>query len=194
MIAVSIDANKAAQHFRQASRAIDRAKGIAVKRAAGIIRRKESAALRSNSAKGVGGGKFPKLSAVHDLLNGPKSGGILKEGKQIKIKATAWEATVDWADHLRPYVQKWNAGGSFNGTDQTHRRAILHRLIAVKHGSATAKAVPILPTPQPPRPFLAPLRALVARDFPRWFHGALEKILVKGRAKENVWKVPFTTV
>ena len=193
MVKVDFNFRHALQRIEKAAKQIEKAERTAVKRSAVCIRSMELAALRHNGSKHTGG-KFPKMTDLHDLLNGPKTGGKLVNTKLFHIVWSNDAATIDWNDKIKPYVERWQRGGTYNGLDRPEMRAALYRFVNYRLGKAAAAGLQIVPTIQPPREFVGPIGEVAKREFPRWVERNLEKILAQRAARDSIWNTPFTRV
>ena len=189
MVRVDLDLSRALRHLLRSAAATAKAERTAVTRAAVCIRSLELSALRGNGSKHTGG-KFPKMSPLHDALVGRKTGGALVSPKALRIESDRDWASVDWRDWARPYVTRWQEGGTVNRLDLPRVRKGVRWQLRRRLGTRAGFDFPILPTVQPARRFIAPVAEVARREFPKWVFRNLDKIM-EGKARANGWNLPF---
>ena len=192
MVRVDFKASSALRFIQKAARETAKAERTAVQRSAVCIRSMELAALRGNGSKAIGG-KFAKMSPLHNALVGKRTGGALVSPKALRIESDRDSASVDWREWARPYVVRWQTGGTVNRLDLPRVRKGVRWQLRRKLGTRAGFDFPLVATVQPPRPFIPKIAEVARREFPRWVFRNLEKIM-SNHSPASVWDVPFLKV
>lgn len=149
-------------------------------RAASIMPRKITAAMKSLNLKDSGG-KLPALSDLSNAIRAQKPGGKLTSERGLcRIMNVGGKLVAGFVGNVSKSASKWQDGGT-RPVSIAQRAWLLKKL--AKYGAETV-IIPIV-AEQPKRLIVEPLAVTFGKQMPKWILGALNKQIDKKLARAH---------